>query len=80
MNKEPSPLPIMVSNAFAPKNNTAVRLTNTNKASQNRARIVFSCVLNRFSINCGIVYRPLSIKIGRKYLPTINNVSAAIHS
>ena len=70
----------MVSKALAPKNNTAVRFTKTNKASQKRAKIVLSCVLNRFSINCGIVYRPLSIKIGRKYLPTINKVRAAIHS
>ena len=39
-----------------------------------------SSVLNLFSINSGIVYSPFSINIGKKYLPTINKVIAAIHS
>ena len=34
----------------------------------------------RFSTNSGIVYKPFSMKIGKKYFPTIINVKAAIHS
>ena len=37
-------------------------------------------MLNLFSINSGIVYNPFSIKIGKKYFPTISKVIAAIHS
>ena len=44
------------------------------------ASIVFKLVENRFSTNSGMVYSPFSMKIGRKYLPTIINVKAAIHS
>ena len=42
--------------------------------------MVFRLVLYLFSINSGIVYRPFSINIGRKYLPTTKRVIAAIHS
>ena len=63
-----------------PKNKTVVRLTKTKSAIQKIASIVFRFVLNLFSINSGIVYKPFSIKIGRKYLPTTNKVIAAIHS
>ena len=77
---DPSPFPITVSKARPPKYKTVVRFTKTNNAIQKMARIVFSSVLNLFSINSGIVYNPFSIKIGKKYFPTINNVIAAIHS
>ena len=57
-----------------------VRFTRTNNAIQKIANIVFNSVLNLFSINSGIVYNPFSIKIGKKYFPTISKVIAAIHS
>ena len=42
--------------------------------------MVFKLVENLFSTNSGMVYNPFSMKIGKKYLPTIINVIAAIHS
>ena len=42
--------------------------------------MVLRFVENRFSTNSGIVYNPFSIKIGKKYFPTIIKVKAAIHS
>ena len=47
---------------------------------QKTASIVFNSVEKRFSTNSGIVYIFFSIKIGKKYLPTIIRVIAAIHS
>ena len=54
----PSPLPMIVSRAFPPKNKTVVKFTKTNKAIQKTASIVFRFELYLFSINSGIVYNP----------------------
>ena len=51
INIEPSPVPRIVSNALPPKKSTVVRLTKTNSAIQNTARIVLRLVENRFSTN-----------------------------
>ena len=71
---------MIVSNASPPKYITEARLTNTYSPIQKIAKIVFSCDENRFSTNSGIVYNFFSIKMGRKYFPTIISVIAAIHS
>ena len=42
-------------------------MTNTYKQIQKTARIDLRLVENRFSTNSGIVYNPLSIKMGKKY-------------
>ena len=72
--------PIIVSKANEPKYNTEARLTNTYRAIQKTASMVFKLVENLFSTNSGMVYNPFTINIGKKYFPTIINVSAAIHS
>ena len=71
---------MMVSKANDPKYKTEARLTNTYKPIQKMARMVLSCGLYLFSTNSGIVYKPFSMKMGSKNLPTTSSVSAAIHS
>ena len=72
--------PIMVSNASEPRYSTEAKLTNTYKQIQKTARIDLRLVENRFSTNSGMVYNPFSIKMGKKNLPTMIKVKAAIHS
>ena len=42
--------------------------------------MVLRLVEYRCSTNSGIVYRPFSMKMGKKYFPTMIKVKAAIHS